>query len=52
LRSAADGEDFEADPEDDGLREVATSDPPPATDLPPSGSRFLMDGPAVPKAQN
>jgi transcriptional regulator with XRE-family HTH domain len=52
LRSAADGEDFDANAEDDGLREVATGEPSAETELPPSGSRFLMDGPAVPKAQN
>ena len=52
LRSAADGEDFEADAEDDPIHEVATGEPPPTTELPPSGPRFLMDGAVLPKAQN
>jgi len=52
LRSAPDGEAFEADPEEDPIHEDATDEPPTATELPPSGSRFLMDGAVLPKAQN
>src|SRR5688500_16591278 len=52
LRSAPGGEALAADPADDPTHAHATADPAPGTELPPSGSRFLMEGAVLPKAQN